>query len=445
MYTWSRICVLAALMLATVRGYAQNDIPTDWIDPDTGHRVIRLSREDGSQSSYFHQHEFTPDGKRLVFTAPTGLYTVDLQTRAIEQIRAGRTGLLCVGRKTGLAYYLSRGEQGTSLWAVNPDTKEDKKVIDVPRGLSIANINCDETLAGGTFDLKRPQGFTGFGARGEGVPPLRPAGTLPARREQGQDALATAERGGARARPRGEQRPGFGTSNTDRDMQLITLDLQTGAVSKFNESHAWLNHVQFSPTDPRQMLFCHEGTWELMDRTWIIRTDGAGLTNVHPRTMNREINGHEFFSPDGKSILYDLQTPRSRVFWLARYDIAIGKRTWYNVKQDEWSVHFNVSPDQTLFCGDGGGPSSVAAPDNGQWIYLFRPHLVPPVTGGASDPNKLIQTGHFEAEKLVNLAKHDYALEPNVQFTPDGKWIVFRSNRFGPAHVFEVEVAKAKQ
>ena len=451
---WSRMCVIAAMMLASVRAYAQNEIPTDWIDPDTGHRVIRLSREDNSRSSYFHQNEFTPDGEKLVFTSPTGLYTVDLQTHALEQIRAGRTGLLCVGRKTGLAYYLSRGDQGLALWAVHPDTKEDKKIIEVPQGLSIANINCDETLAGGTFDLKRPQGFAGFGrgtARGEGVPPLRPAGILPAREEQGQDALATKKQGRdalattGRGGLREEGRPGFGTPNTDRDMQLITLDLKTGTVHKFNESRAWLNHVQFSPTDPQQMLFCHEGTWQLMDRTWIIRTDGTGLTNVHPRTMNMEINGHEFFSPDGKSILYDLQTPRSRVFWLARYDIETHKRTWYNVKQNEWSVHFNISPDQKLFCGDGGGPNSVAAPDNGQWIYLFRPHLIPPVTGGASDPQKLIQSGHLEAEKLVNLAKHNYALEPNCQFTPDGKWIVFHANMFGPSHVFAVEVAKAKQ
>jgi oligogalacturonide lyase len=46
------------------------------------------------------------------------------------------------------------------------------------------------------------------------------------------------------------------------------------------------------------------------------------------------------------------------------------------------------------------------------------------------------------AEKLVNLAKHDYALEPNVSFTPDMKWIVFRSNMHGPTHVYAVEIAK---
>ena len=398
------VCLI--LFLACAYTQAQTEIPSDWIDPDTGHRVIRLSTEDGSQSSYFHQNEFTPDGKKLVFTAPSGLYTVDLKTRKIEQIRAGRTGLLCVGRKTGRAYYLSRGNGGLAIWAVDPATKEDQKVIDVPRGLGIANLNCDETLAGGTIDLNPPQRFGG-------------------------------------ARRQGGPRPGFGTPNTDRDMQLITLDLTTGEVNKFNESHAWLNHVQFSPTDPHQMLFCHEGTWQLMDRTWIIRTDGTGLTNVQPRIMNFQINGHEFFSPDGKSILYDLQTPRSHVFWVGQYDIVTQRRTWYNLKQVEWSVHFNISPDQTLFCGDGGGPSSVAAPDNGQWIYLFRPHVIPPVTGGASDPNELIRSGYFESERLVNLAKHNYSLEPNCQFTPDGRWIVFRSNLFGPTHVFEVEVAKA--
>jgi len=431
MCTWRRICLIAAVTVVGVRVYAQGEIPTDWIDPDTGHRVVRLSREDGSQSSYFHQNEFTPDGRKLVFTSPTGLYTVDLQTRGIEQIRAGRGGMICVGRKTGRAYYLSRGEQGTAIYAVDPNSKEDRKIVDVPRGVSIANINCDETLAGGTFDRQRPQGFGGPGgarARGDATASGTPAG-------------AGRQRGGLRE----EKRPGFGSPNTDRDMELVTLDLKTGEVKKFNQSRAWLNHVQFSPTDPYQMLFCHEGTWQLMDRTWIVRTDGTGLTNVHPRTMNMEINGHEFFSPDGQSILYDLQTPRSRVFWVARYDIETQVRTWYSLKQNEWSVHFNISPDQKLFCGDGGGPHSVAAPDNGQWIYLFRPHVIPPVTGGASDPAKLIGSGYFEAEKLVNLARHDYTLEPNCQFTPDGQWIVFRSNLFGPAHVFEVEVAKAKQ
>ncbi len=34
-------------------------------------------------------------------------------------------------------------------------------------------------------------------------------------------------------------------------------------------------------------------------------------------------------------------------------------------------------------------------------------------------------------------------LEPNVSFSPDQKWIVFRSNMSGTTHVYAVEVKKA--
>jgi oligogalacturonide lyase len=103
-----------------------------------------------------------------------------------------------------------------------------------------------------------------------------------------------------------------------------------------------------------------------------------------------------------------------------------------------------------LFAGDGGGPSSVAAnspdgeklnpPGNGQWIYLFRPVMVK----GSSfrDKKDLIDIGYFKSERLVNLAKHNYTLEPNVTFSPDRKWVVFRSNMLGPTHVFAVEISK---
>lgn len=54
----------------------------------------------------------------------------------------------------------------------------------------------------------------------------------------------------------------------------------------------------------------------------------------------------------------------------------------------------------------------------------------------------LIKVGYFKSERLVDLSKHNYRLEPNVTFTPDAKWIVFRSNMHGPTHVYAVEVEK---
>ena len=41
--------------------------PKSWIDPDTGHRVIRLTDEPGSDSFYFNFNAYTPDMKWIVF------------------------------------------------------------------------------------------------------------------------------------------------------------------------------------------------------------------------------------------------------------------------------------------------------------------------------------------------------------------------------------------
>jgi len=57
--------------------------------------------------------------------------------------------------------------------------------------------------------------------------------------------------------------------------------------------------------------------------------------------------------------------------------------------------------------------------------------------------DNLSKGGYLESEKLVNMSKHNYRLEPNPSFTPDQKFIVFRSNMFGPDYAFAVEVAKA--
>ena len=62
MKTW---LVLAVAMGAGVAARSsQESVPREWIDPDTGHRVVRLSDEPGSQSLYFHQYAYTPDGKK---------------------------------------------------------------------------------------------------------------------------------------------------------------------------------------------------------------------------------------------------------------------------------------------------------------------------------------------------------------------------------------------
>jgi oligogalacturonide lyase len=221
---------------------------------------------------------------------------------------------------------------------------------------------------------------------------------------------------------------------------LFTIDLRTGAMKSLLHSTDWINHLLFSPTDPGLLMYCHEGPWHKVDRIWTIHTDGSGNTLIHKRTMQMEIAGHEFWGSDGRTIWYDLQTPRGEDFWLAGYNLDTGQRTWYHLQRNEWSIHFNVTRDGTLFCGDGGDPGQVAHAPAGEWLYLFHPR---PIENAGVEDKTLIRPGVLEAERLVNMSKHQYRLEPNVNFTPDQKWIVFRSNMFGATYAFAVEVAKA--
>jgi oligogalacturonide lyase len=66
------------------------------------------------------------------------------------------------------------------------------------------------------------------------------------------------------------------------------------------------------------------------------------------------------------------------------------------------------------------------------------------ITNRGTADKDFINPGVLHAERLVNMSKHQYKLEPNVSFTPDQKWVVFRSNMFGPTYVFAVEVAKVR-
>src|SRR5690348_16066178 len=68
---------------------AADEAPTKWVDPDTGHTVVRLSAEPGSSSLYFNYNGYTADGTRLVFSTPHGISAVDLRTRKITSVVSG--------------------------------------------------------------------------------------------------------------------------------------------------------------------------------------------------------------------------------------------------------------------------------------------------------------------------------------------------------------------
>jgi oligogalacturonide lyase len=431
--------------------------PKTWVDKDTGHRVWRLSDEANSGGFYFNINGFTPDGKQMVYTAPDGLHVLDMATRATKLLVANPPGVadatgvvpgvlhaLVVGHKTNSVFYTSTNDAGvTSIYKADTNTGAVRKLIDMPKlpntsGMSVVSVNADETLIAGTYI----EGEHSNELYGSNIPaPIQPAG-------------ATDNRIGSAA-----QGPHYQPANKGQMMAarlaaklplvLFTIRLEPGPngakagdLKPLLHSTDWVNHLLFSPSDPELLMYCHEGSWGQVDRIWMIHTDGTHNTLIHKRTMANEIAGHEFWGLDGETIWYDWQFPAGEDFFLAGYDLKTGKRTALHMQRDDWSIHFNLTKDLDLYCGDGGDPGQVAHAKDGEWIELFHPVIRTPGAAQLNGPD-FWQPGVLRPEHLVNMSRHNYREEPNVRFSPDKTLVLFTGNMFGPSYLFGVEVAKA--
>ena len=406
-----------ALLIATVLSLHAQEVletggkkmPDEWIDKDTKHRVVRLTRMEGRSnlSFYFHNNPFIGNSmvfyssnknnvdsvrKQEISTVVSGnrqIHLLDLNTLKSEQLTYHRLPMNgeIVDNKKGIVYYQIRD----TVFCVNAKTKEVKTVFVFPADFkgTVTAINADGTLLGGAKSSdEEKELFKKYPNKSSYF-----------------DIIYEAKL------PR----------------TLFTINVKTKELDKVHSDSAWLNHVQFSTTDPNLLMFCHEGPWHKVNRIWTIDVKTKKITQIHKRIMDMEIAGHEWPSVDGKIIWYDLQQPRSTKFYVEGHNVNNGQKTKYELQRDEWSIHFNSNKDNSLFCGDGGNSGQVARAKDGMWIYLFKP-----------SGDKFVST------RLVNMKHHNYRLEPNVHFSPDGKWVIFRANFEGIENVYAVEINETK-
>ncbi len=412
------ICCIALMVFGQIYQLVAQEVletggkamPNEWIDKDTRHRVVKLTRQGGaSYSFYFHNNPFS--GNKMVYynTAPQSdaekaakqetsnisargkqLFALELTTLKPEQLTYEHSPMngemVCAA--TGRLFFQVKD----SVFSVNIQSKKRELVFVFPEGFKATAtcVNADGTLLGGVKSSdEEKELFKKFPNKSSYFNIIYEA-KLP--------------------------------------RTLFAVDLKAKQLNKLHTDSAWLNHVQFSAADPNLLMFCHEGPWHKVNRIWTIDVQTKQITQIHKRIMDMEIAGHEWSSADGKIIWYDLQQPRGVSFFVEGHHLETGKKTKYALERNEWSIHFNSNRNNSLFCGDGGDPGQVAKAPDGMWIYLFRP-----------------KGDRFESEKLVNMKNHKYSLEPNVHFSPDEKWVIFRANFEGETNIYAVEIEPFKK
>jgi len=147
------ILILAATLHSTA---ATNNAPSEWIDSDTGHRVVRISPQPDSASLYFHQNTYTPEGDKMIFDAPPGIAVMDLKTLGSGppkvDIVVSNASPLAMAWKSRDVYFRRQG----ALYAANVDTRAVREVTKA----RVMAVNCDETFGVSTINADDPSGKT---------------------------------------------------------------------------------------------------------------------------------------------------------------------------------------------------------------------------------------------------------------------------------------------
>jgi oligogalacturonide lyase len=230
----------------------------------------------------------------------------------------------------------------TRVLSVDVSTRVATEVGRLPITYSVQTINADETLIAGAF-----------------VAPDSGKGNY---RDIGPKLYGSKKKGAI----------AYAKFNLKETRVVYLYDLRTRQTSELFRSNYLVSNLQFSPTSPNLLMYCHEGPWHAVDRIWTIATDEKNKTLIHKRTMVAGIVGHEFWSEDGDSIWYDWQAPRGQVFYIAGKNIIDNQRYAYVLDRAAWSIHYARAPDGAFFVGDGGDKKQVARSDAPRYTQVIE-------------------------------------------------------------------------
>ncbi len=206
--------------------------------------------------------------------------------------------------------------------------------------------------------------------------------------------------------------------------RIQLVDLRTGHGRLLVGENQWLAHPQFRPGS-NEVLYCHEGPWEKVDRLWLMRAGASGPKNLRPR-QGEERLGHEYWSGTSGEVCY------------VHYPDATGRGATVrclNVNSGEERTVSRCSRFGWLSANDDnsavvGASSSLAGPN----IYILFARLRREIT----------ICEHASSGKPYPVAGTDqtdpWASAPEPVFSPDSQWIYFVSDREGLPAVYRVAV-----
>lgn len=201
--------------------------------------------------------------------------------------------------------------------------------------------------------------------------------------------------------------------------RFMLIDTETGKSSVILERDT-IGHPQFCPDDDNLILYAGP----LTDRVWTVTRDGVNK-RVYTREDKMQWVTHEVWLPGKKAIAF-IDWPRG----MRLIDIATGEAHWLN--------HFpawHAAPDSsgTRFVCDTNFPDKGLhiIPLDGEPQYLAASEAT---SEGAHWAHPF---PYNDGPVAVEARQHTH---PHPRFSPDGKRVVFTSDKTGFAQLYEIEL-----
>jgi oligogalacturonide lyase len=201
----------------------------------------------------------------------------------------------------------------------------------------------------------------------------------------------------------------------DKKLTQITLELGLN-----------ISHVQANPIDPNLILYCWQ--WEKFDRerlvghapirTWWVNIDGTAGGPLKQEFGTQQT--HEAWTPDGENITY---------IYKYRWGVSKGKH-FLGIQSIDGKT-YKSSPSQV-----SPGHQNLFS-DNKHWIvdtFNDDESLLALITIG-KNKIKESQILFRHSSTLIGQDSH-----PHPRFSPDGKYVLFSTDKSGVAQVYTVKV-----
>lgn len=369
-------------------------------DAQTGRQVTQLTNSPAEDYHlYFYNPAVTPDGRYLIFfserTGLSNLFRLQLDSGEIiqltdtrpvraeywpftEAVRGAGACLAAIGSAGREVFYF----EGQELWAVEIESLRARQLFTLPadRRPSILHANAGGTaLVFATWD---------------------------------EDLFLEGSRRAYAGEYFGVDDPFYhATSST-----ILRVDATTGSAEEIlRQEKFWINHVLINPQDSDLILFCHEYS-RLPDRMWLLNA-ATGHYAPLPGQGTDEWYQHEFWSPDGQRICFHggSESDENNGFcgWCSPDGTQYYK--FHHNTPGRAYAHYNLHPDGTTMITDGeaqpGCISKVRFVDGCQEYEVLCRH---------------------DSYRFGD----DQRCHPHPSYTPDGRQVVFTSNRSGASNVY---------